>query len=94
MASGGGSPFPSVPASGTSTPSNLNPNAPKRTKICVYCGSCPGFDPAHMEAARALARVMAANNIQLGNPLLPIPLSHQKKHQLTPSQSTEAAQSA
>ncbi|KAK0635293.1 hypothetical protein B0T17DRAFT_482463 [Bombardia bombarda] len=67
MASGGGSPLPSFPASRTNTPSNLSPEArsTKRTKICVYCGSSPGFDPAHMEAARALARVMAANDIAL-----------------------------
>ncbi|KAF5560650.1 Rossmann fold nucleotide-binding protein [Fusarium phyllophilum] len=34
-----------------------------RTKICVYCGTGTGASPAHMEAARALARAMAANNI-------------------------------
>ncbi|TVY25602.1 Bifunctional cytokinin biosynthesis protein [Lachnellula hyalina] len=34
-------------------------------KICVFCGSSPGKSPAHMEAARALAQVMARNNIQL-----------------------------
>ncbi|KAK3326260.1 hypothetical protein B0H66DRAFT_153104 [Apodospora peruviana] len=62
MASGGGSPFPSSgPTSRTDTPSN----APKRTKICVYCGSSPGFAPEHMEAARSLARAMAAANIAL-----------------------------
>ncbi|KAK1835857.1 hypothetical protein QBC39DRAFT_129064 [Podospora conica] len=66
MASGGGSPYPTIPASGTSTPSSLNPDAaPKRVKICVYCGASAGFKPAHMEAARALARVMAAHNIGL-----------------------------
>ncbi|KAK4213331.1 hypothetical protein QBC37DRAFT_173493 [Rhypophila decipiens] len=63
MASGGGSPFPSVPASGTSTPSGSNLNKP--TRICVYCGASPGADKAHLEAARDLARAMAANNIQL-----------------------------
>jgi hypothetical protein len=63
MASGGVSPFP---ASGTSTPSSLNPDGTKQTKICVYCGSSPGTDPAHVEAARALAKAMAANNIGLG----------------------------
>ncbi|RKL19323.1 hypothetical protein BFJ68_g3597 [Fusarium oxysporum] len=36
-----------------------------RTKICVYCGAGTGASPAHMEAARALARAMAANNIDL-----------------------------
>ena len=66
MASGGGSPYPSIPASRTSTPSSLNPDAPKPVKICVYCGSSKGTKPAHVESARALARVMAANNIGLG----------------------------
>ncbi|KAG5753147.1 hypothetical protein H9Q72_003820 [Fusarium xylarioides] len=36
-----------------------------RTKICVYCGAGTGASPAHMEAAQALARAMAANNIDL-----------------------------
>lgn len=65
MQSGGGSPLSSFPVSRTSTPSNLNPNAPRRIKICVYCGASPGNDPVHMEAARALARAMAANNMGL-----------------------------
>lgn len=71
MESGGASPMPSLAASRTGTPSssNLNPNgspsSTSRTKICVYCGSSPGHDPAHMEAARALARVMAAHDIGL-----------------------------
>ncbi|KAM7202782.1 hypothetical protein V8F20_004296 [Naviculisporaceae sp. PSN 640] len=73
MASGGGSPFLSGPASGTSTPasgsSNLNPDAgnapPKPTRICVYCGASPGYDQAHLQAARELAHAMAKNNIQL-----------------------------
>lgn len=50
-------------ANGTSTPSSTTP---KRTKICVYCGSSPGNKPEHVEAARELARLMAANNIALG----------------------------
>jgi uncharacterized protein (TIGR00730 family) len=33
--------------------------------ICVYCGSGPGTDPAYAEAARALGRNLAANNIGL-----------------------------
>lgn len=37
-----------------------------RIKICVYCGASPGASPAHMEAARNLARAMAAKNIDLG----------------------------
>lgn len=41
----------------------------KRTKICVYCGASPGFKPQHMEAARELARIMAENNIDLGESL-------------------------
>ncbi|EWG55351.1 hypothetical protein FVEG_17510 [Fusarium verticillioides 7600] len=36
-----------------------------RTKICVYCGAGTGASPAHMEAARVLARAMAAKNIDL-----------------------------
>lgn len=39
---------------------------PKRTKICVYCGASAGNNPIYLEAARQLARVMAANNIGLG----------------------------
>lgn len=49
-------------SNGTSTPSSVTP---KRTKICVYCGSSAGNKPEHVEAARALARVMAANNMAL-----------------------------
>ncbi|KAK1760761.1 putative lysine decarboxylase [Echria macrotheca] len=65
MESGGVSPFPSIPASRTGTPSNLNPDGTRKTKICVYCGASPGFRPEHLEAARQLARVMAAKNIGL-----------------------------
>lgn len=39
---------------------------PKKTKICVYCGSSPGNNPVYMQAARDLAKVMADNNIGLG----------------------------
>ncbi|KAK4143790.1 uncharacterized protein C8A04DRAFT_37211 [Dichotomopilus funicola] len=49
-------------ANGVSTPSSVTP---KQTKICVYCGSSAGNKPEHVEAARALARVMAANNMAL-----------------------------
>lgn len=68
MESGGVSPFPSATATRAQTPlTNLNSNAPERkVKICVYCGSAKGKDPAHLEAARALGRVMAQNNISLG----------------------------
>lgn len=41
-------------------------NGHPRTKICVYCGAAAGSSPAHIEAARELGRVMAANNIDLG----------------------------
>ncbi|KAK0720665.1 hypothetical protein B0H67DRAFT_643890 [Lasiosphaeris hirsuta] len=58
MASGGASPFPD---SRTSTSSD----APKRTKICVYCGASPGNNPVYLESARELARLMAANNVAL-----------------------------
>jgi uncharacterized protein (TIGR00730 family) len=33
--------------------------------ICVYCGSSPGINPAHAEAARTLGRAMAVNGIGL-----------------------------
>ncbi|KAK3951478.1 hypothetical protein QBC32DRAFT_161622 [Pseudoneurospora amorphoporcata] len=39
--------------------------SPKRAKICVYCGASAGNNPIYLEAARQLARVMAANNIGL-----------------------------
>lgn len=42
---------------------------PKPAKICVYCGSSTGKNPIYMEAARELARVMAANDIGLGESL-------------------------
>lgn len=61
MESGGTTPVPAA-----STPNTDGPAAQRRTRICVYCGSSPGSKPEHMEAARQLARVMAANNIQLG----------------------------
>jgi uncharacterized protein (TIGR00730 family) len=34
-------------------------------KICVYCGSGPGSDPAFAAAARAFGRILAENHIQL-----------------------------
>lgn len=40
-------------------------SSPKRTKICVYCGASAGNNPIYLEAARQLARTMAANNIDL-----------------------------
>ncbi|KAK8135871.1 hypothetical protein PG984_003811 [Apiospora sp. TS-2023a] len=67
MESGGASPLPAFQVSRTSTPSsNLNPNATSRkVKICVYCGSAKGNDPAHMQAARDLGKLMAENDISL-----------------------------
>jgi hypothetical protein len=37
----------------------------KIRKICVYCGSGPGNDPAFVEAARDLGEVLAKNRIGL-----------------------------
>jgi hypothetical protein len=56
------------PAGQHQAPSTLNgsSNGTPRTKICVYCGASGGKNPAHVEAARQLARVMAANDIDLG----------------------------
>jgi uncharacterized protein (TIGR00730 family) len=34
-------------------------------RICVYCGSGPGTDPAFVQAARAFGKVLAANGIGL-----------------------------
>lgn len=33
--------------------------------VCVYCGSHEGRDPAYADAARALGRAFAANNVRL-----------------------------
>ncbi|KAI9049628.1 hypothetical protein LZ554_006653 [Drepanopeziza brunnea f. sp. 'monogermtubi'] len=41
------------------------PDAVPKTKICVFCGSSPGYSPAHMEAARALGAALHAHNISL-----------------------------
>ncbi|KAL4793522.1 hypothetical protein BDV19DRAFT_217569 [Aspergillus venezuelensis] len=38
---------------------------PKRPVVCVFCGSLEGTNPAHIEAARGLARIFHENNIQL-----------------------------
>lgn len=56
------------PAGQQQAPSTLNgsSNGTPRTKICVYCGASGGKNPTHMEAARQLARAMAANDIDLG----------------------------
>src|SRR5450631_142231 len=37
----------------------------KIAKICVYCGSGPGTDPAFVEAAKAFGKVLADNRIGL-----------------------------
>ena len=37
----------------------------KIQKICVYCGSGPGTDPAFVAAARAFGKILAQNNIGL-----------------------------
>jgi uncharacterized protein (TIGR00730 family) len=37
----------------------------KIRKICVYCGSGPGTDPAYVEAARAFGAILAKNGIGL-----------------------------
>jgi uncharacterized protein (TIGR00730 family) len=37
----------------------------KIRKICVYCGSGPGTDPAFIEAARAFGRILGQNGIGL-----------------------------
>ena len=40
-------------------------NHSKIGKICVYCGSGPGTDPAFVEAARAFGKILAKNGIGL-----------------------------
>lgn len=37
----------------------------KIRRICVYCGSSPGTDPAFVEAAKAFGAIMAKNGIGL-----------------------------
>lgn len=69
MESGGASPFPSGSVSGTSTPSDFNADGTRKTKICVYCGASGGNKPEHLEAARELGKLFAANNIGLGKSL-------------------------
>ncbi|TAQ90677.1 hypothetical protein B7494_g988 [Chlorociboria aeruginascens] len=49
----------------SSSPLTNTTNTPRPTKICVFCGASPGKSTAHMEAARSLARVMAAQKISL-----------------------------
>ena len=65
-------------ANGQLTASHSNTRMQQRTKkirrtqqprsirsICVYCGSSPGINPAHAEAARTLGRALAENGIGL-----------------------------
>lgn len=76
MESGGASPYPqtATPQSGLETDI---PIAQRKRKICVYCGSSAGKKPEHLEAARQLAKVMADNNIGLGESSLdPVLLPH------------------
>ena len=40
-------------------------NMSKIRKICVYCGSGPGTDPAFVEAAREFGKILAENGIGL-----------------------------
>jgi len=40
-------------------------NLRKIRKICVYCGSGPGTNPAFVQAARDFGKLLAANNIGL-----------------------------
>ena len=46
-------------------PMNRMENLSKIRKICVYCGSGPGNDPAFAEAARAFGAILADNGIGL-----------------------------
>ncbi|KUJ11576.1 uncharacterized protein LY89DRAFT_227770 [Mollisia scopiformis] len=51
----------SIASDENATPSNGSPTV----KVCVFCGSSAGKSPAHMEAARSLAKVFHENNISL-----------------------------
>lgn len=44
---------------------NERKNPSKIRKICVYCGSGPGTDPAFVEAARSFGAILAKNGIGL-----------------------------
>lgn len=44
---------------------NRMANMSKIRKICVYCGSSPGIDPAFVGAARAFGNILAQNGIGL-----------------------------
>lgn len=38
---------------------------PELKSLCVFCGSSPGSDPAHLQAARRLGRMLADQGIHL-----------------------------
>jgi uncharacterized protein (TIGR00730 family) len=44
---------------------NRSEKSSKIRKICVYCGSGPGVDPAFVESARAFGAILAKNDIGL-----------------------------
>ncbi|HMF26332.1 MAG TPA: TIGR00730 family Rossman fold protein [Pseudolabrys sp.] len=44
---------------------NKSENPRKIRKICVYCGSGPGTDPAFVESARTFGAILAKNGIGL-----------------------------
>jgi uncharacterized protein (TIGR00730 family) len=44
---------------------NRSEKTSKIRKICIYCGSGPGTDPAFVESARAFGAVLAENGIGL-----------------------------
>ena len=44
---------------------NRSEKPSKIRKICVYCGSSPGIDPAFVESARAFGTLLAKNGIGL-----------------------------
>lgn len=87
MESGGVSRTATPQANGTKAAATATITS-KPVKICVYCGSSPGKNPAHMEAARELGTLMAKNNISLGKqpPIPSFLISNQEEHaHLVPS---------
>ncbi|XP_014558045.1 hypothetical protein COCVIDRAFT_14807 [Bipolaris victoriae FI3] len=46
-------------------PAALDEVSVRRRKICVFCGSSSGANPAYIEAAQALARALAEQDIDL-----------------------------
>jgi len=44
---------------------NKSNKSRKIRRICVYCGSGPGTDPAYVEAARAFGKILAGNGVGL-----------------------------